>query len=66
MLSRTKVALLWTITTAITRLAPFPLGKGGGKGHIPSSSPPHSLCLPVLTRTQASQKKEVRIIIDNH
>jgi len=44
----TNVALLWTITTAITRPAPFPFGKGGGIGPIPSSSPPLSLSQPHL------------------
>jgi hypothetical protein len=35
----TKVALIWKITTAITRPAPFPFGKGGGIGPILISSP---------------------------
>jgi hypothetical protein len=42
----TKVALLWTITTAIAQPAPFPLGKGGEIG--PCSSPPQSLS-PILS-----------------
>jgi hypothetical protein len=36
---QTKVAMLRKNTTAITRPAPFPFGKGGGIGHILISFP---------------------------
>ncbi|MBI5823744.1 MAG: hypothetical protein HZB18_06930 [Chloroflexi bacterium] len=50
----------WTITKPITQQAPFPLGKGGGIGHIPSSSPfsfsfPHPFGLMTCAKLKAKR-----------